>query len=380
MPNRQYICFKNKEEILNNGDRKPIGNLLFTFLDSDFYKLKLWIENTQKRINMLPHDENSVVSLDKVEEKPYFIFASTYQLVMRRLETFHPMFSYCFDIYLERIRDEKYGEMNVGAELAHNIFRKFPGEEHFVETIANFKGNDDKILCDVTALIIEGALKFFDKINQLRQDLFRLIEQVLDVDGEDNKLKPIQRLYDLQISENELIRKYYFLHNKLRIDYKILSEKGNLNSQIFYSAEDLRALIYFEFEYMAAQNISVKKCEFCEQYFLPFSKNSIYCDRIAEGYDKTCKQVAPSLKQKEKMSKEKIDKLYHQLSNRYGAQHRRSPHKMTRERLIDWRTFAKNLKRQYTAGKISFYDFEMLIDMTEWLGNRAQAEQRAGMR
>jgi len=380
MAKRLYICFDNKEEILCNGENKPIGNLLFTFLDSEIYKLKNLIDNTQERLEKLSFDKNSQLSLDKIDEKPYFIFANTYKLIIKRLEAFHPIFAYCFDIYLERILDKKYGENDIVPVFTNNIVRHFPSDKMDVETVANFVGNDDSRLIKVTNELIEGALQFFDQIAEFRADLLHLIEQILDRDGENPKLKPIQRFYEQQSSDNQVIRKYSWLRDKIRVDYRLSGEDNRLKPQIFYSAEDLRALIFLEFKYMAINNISVKKCEFCGRYFLPFSKNSLYCDRISDGFYKTCKQVAPNLKRNEKISKDKAAQLYNKFNNRYCGRRRRGDRRMTDKLLTDWRTYAKNLKKQYNAGKISIDDFIWLIDMTEWQKDRTFAEQRAGMR
>jgi hypothetical protein len=45
-----------------------------------------------------------------------------------------------------------------------------------------------------------------------------------------------------------------------------------------------------------------KKCGYCDRYFLPYSVVSLYCDRLVDGKDKTCKEIAATEKYNQKVN------------------------------------------------------------------------------
>ncbi len=142
-----------------------------------------------------------------------------------------------------------------------------------------------------------------------------------------------------------------------------------LDSYTFYTSDDIRALIFLEFEYMCTNNMTIRRCENCGRYFLPFSVVSRYCDRPVEGKDKTCKDIGAALKFNEKVSGDDIKLAFRRANNAYQMRCRRYPQSYKREDYEAWREAAKALMGEVLAGKISVEEFEKRIRVEKKIGD-----------
>lgn len=111
------------------------------------------------------------------------------------------------------------------------------------------------------------------------------------------------------------------------IDYKILLIEGKYES--VYTIKNSFSLFLFEMAHIIDNDIPVKKCKNCGNYFIPLKRSDEeYCDYIfEEKTKKTCKDVGARLARAKKEKTDEFTSEYRKLYMRLKMQYRRSPSK-----------------------------------------------------
>ena len=119
---------------------------------------------------------------------------------------------------------------------------------------------------------------------------------------------------------------------------------------------------YFVFllQHFILSTPKVAVCQFCGRFFIPKTrKKTLYCDRIVrEG--RTCKQIAPYLKRKEKIAastvlsefkrtKEMMEKRYDRTGGNKGP----SVIDITYDQYFEWLLLATDTRSRYLAGELT---------------------------
>jgi len=227
------------------------------------------------------------------------------------------------------------------------------------------------------------------RISDLARFEKTLTEQIgltLDSEGTYSDLTPIQRytllqrtspttcifaqsMYDLvsvqhRISENG---QRIFATARSEITPELVGNvKGaKLSAYLFYCADDIRALVYLEYEYMCTQSYAIRRCDNCGRWFLPYSVVALYCDRMVEGRGKSCKEIAAAEKYSRKVNSDAAKKLYTRLNNNYQMRCARSPELYPPEEREKWQRMAKRLMKKVSSGALSCDDFAEVIKLPD---------------
>ena len=101
-------------------------------------------------------------------------------------------------------------------------------------------------------------------------------------------------------------------------------------------------------------------CQFCGRFFIPKTrKTTKYCSRIVRN-NRTCKQVAPGLKKRERDAAHLVtseyerikDMLFHR-KDRSDMDKKASVIDLTDEAYIQWLTTATDARNRYLAGELT---------------------------
>ena len=201
---------------------------------------------------------------------------------------------------------------------------------------------------------------------RLREDLLRLIGQVLDLDGADKDLTVLQRYYLLNKTDAEARRFKQKMHEQLKVFQCMMCGEDEdrmevtresvgelaIEAAICYASDDLRTLAFMEFEHMVTENLGVRRCENCGKYFLPFSVVSRFCDRIGSD-GKTCKEHAIRLRYNEKLQADTCRAAYVKNNNAYQMRVRRDPENWPQRDYLLWKAAAREALDAAAAGTIS---------------------------
>lgn len=277
------------------------------------------------------------------------------------------------------------------AELS-NFHRQHPSTEAAAECFAalrkRFAGAHRFISHMIERLTLEpdpDALYLrVSELARFKQTLTEQIKLTLDSEGTYINLTPMQRyallqrtsptacvfaqsMYDLvfvqhRISENG---QRVFAISRHEITPELVSKvKGSkLSAHLFYCADDIRALVYLEYEYMGTQGYAIRRCDNCGRWFLPYSVVALYCDRIVEGRGKSCKEIAAAEKYNRKVNSDAAKKHYTRLNNNYQMRCARSPELYPAGERKQWQRMAKALMQEVSSGTLSYEDFTEAIKL-----------------
>lgn len=133
---------------------------------------------------------------------------------------------------------------------------------------------------------------------------------------------------------------------------------GSLTAEYRFRSEEQYFIFLLQHFLLSKPNVAV--CQYCGRFFIPKTrKETKYCDRIVRD-GKSCKQIAPYLKHREKAAANRVIAKYDQVKNM--LQHRLdraeydkkvSPIDLTYEEYILWAEKATQAKEDYLADKIS---------------------------
>lgn len=142
-------------------------------------------------------------------------------------------------------------------------------------------------------------------------------------------------------------------------------QTNQLEGHTYMVTDALDALTLWEFEMVCANEIPLRRCAYCNRYFLPYSVVSCYCDRPVEGKGgKTCKEIGAMSRHQQKVNQDEAKKLYRKVCNRTQmAAHRRKeqyPDILRRYRQVQ--LHGKELLEQVETGALTFEAFAAQFD------------------
>ena len=149
--------------------------------------------------------------------------------------------------------------------------------------------------------------------------------------------------YDLDMDELRLILAVpRFLH----VDYRFNS---------------LAELLNLEFTKLLDLNIRYTKCKRCGRYFpLKGNRDARYCEYIAEGETKTCRELAIQENYKAKTADKPEGKIYSKYYKRYSA--RVKTGQITEEKFREWKYTAMTKRDECTDGKLTIDELEAWME------------------
>ena len=139
--------------------------------------------------------------------------------------------------------------------------------------------------------------------------------------------------------------------------YFSVTQHGKPTMYIFRSEAQY---IYFLLQHLLTAKVPICKCQFCGGYFVPKTKHkTLYCDRIIRD-GKTCKQVAPGLKKRERDAAHLVTSEYERIKNmlfhrrdRMGGNKKSSVIDLTDDELVQWLEAATAAKKRCLAGALT---------------------------
>ncbi|MEG0597806.1 MAG: DUF6076 domain-containing protein, partial [Oscillospiraceae bacterium] len=94
-------------------------------------------------------------------------------------------------------------------------------------------------------------------------------------------------------------------------------KQKKLSAFTFQCTPQIEALALWEFDDLIANDLRMRRCDYCGRYFIPYSAANCYCDRPVEGSaGKTCKEVGTATKHQEEVNGNAAKTLYRKVNNR----------------------------------------------------------------
>jgi hypothetical protein len=365
-----YIYFRDKlEYIIKDGktEEKPIGALLFAFLDLDIICLQSEAEALKNGLIKEFSNMEYTQYPKNVSDRNYFRVAKFYQKTREFLNRAHPTLAEALDRQLENAIEIIYAhDLPLASDFAYRIFKFYPSEYMPREFLYDWLYNEDLPCTDapLIRLAVDFVKMFCEKIRELaalQADLPEMLKFALEYkkDGE-----PLERYCEMQAADFPPYERQKEVYQHIGAQYILTKNaEGEKPAALpYYSSLDIRALIMLEFEHMALNNYYVRKCANCGGFFRPYSAAGVYCERIYGETGKTCKAVAPKLNKEARMSEH--GRIYQKYSNKYQMWYERQRRKkMTAAELAAWREAAKKLRFAAEEADMPPAEFERQIDV-----------------
>ncbi len=236
---------------------------------------------------------------------------------------------------------------------------------------------------DILYPLVSDISRYMNKFYRFKDRLIDLVEQMQNIEFGDTRLTVAQRYAIMRECKLDYLAMCSELYPKLLIEYRIvknnrvlpismpsrvLSQKDldrfaghSVSAHAFCATNHLPALVFWEFDYLATQQIEVRRCDYCNRYFLPYSVAARYCDRpLADYPDRTCKDIAALKKHQLNVKNDEARALYQKVNNRnqMRARRRKEASPTALDDYRKWQFEAKQKLEQVQAGEIGFREFE----------------------
>lgn len=186
------------------------------------------------------------------------------------------------------------------------------------------------------------------------------LDELTQKDG--NYLPQAIEIYDYMVYDKTLSPEAKKL---LKAQIKKIKGIGEKALYEEYKINDIFEMLFLEIEQMIKNNIPIKKCRYCHEYFVVEDKKVVYCNRIAPGETEPCNKVGPSRVYKANLEKDYPLKIYERAYGTKYAQYSRSSISM--EEFDEWRIEAREKLDAVRAGTLDESTFAQWIEETKKL-------------
>lgn len=141
-------------------------------------------------------------------------------------------------------------------------------------------------------------------------------------------------------------------------------EKLEVTMLEVYEVKCIEDALYISFIKMVTNNIMVKKCKCCDKFFIPGGRSDTeYCNRIAPGSSKTCREIGAIKKYHEKSNNNPIIKEFQKEYKKMNSRVRIK--KITQNQFYDWSEKARALRDRAVTENIRLEVFMKLLKELE---------------
>jgi len=407
-----YIAFENNNTIISNvenGDFKNyrLGTLMLNYLDQDWASYLRDLDSLQNYIWEYDVDLDMKVSdaLKNAVEPPYIKLAKSQYSMWNQIKDgdddniLYLLFSsagilseimddnYSDMLKASRLIESKFGNYNEARKKSDFSYEKIRELKSLYEESYNmfmpqisktmewelilslcneeYPERSEKIkyidtiqrpFIEATLEIIEAFRNQIEHLQQIKNDIFYIIEHVLDMEKTDDIQSDVALLKKME-DNNELKElDADKLIGSLKLRRIMINESGLSLMKTFYASTDIASLVFLELEEICEKNIKLRKCQNCQRYFIPMKRNVIYCDRIFSN-GKTCKMFGPGNIYRKKNSDDETYAIYNKERNKRFMSQKRETNPVLKDKKSKayktWMVNVADLRQRYYEGKIS---------------------------
>lgn len=231
--------------------------------------------------------------------------------------------------------------------------------------------------------------KIYDKNVKRLLKIQQQIDEILDYciiypKKKKTEYSPLERLFILQATQENLTilhntkmetSSFYLVNKEAVFDksenelYSLLSDKKNKVDKITVNIPTcIESLLYYTLCQIIENKLKFKTCNTCGRYFLP--KNSIvnYCDNIAPGSNRTCRELGRKYAFNKNNTSDPLIEKYYKIYYRKSSLAKRNPD--IKEYVNGFNYYKKVGKKklaEYKNQKISKDDFKKWIEIKDKL-------------
>lgn len=232
------------------------------------------------------------------------------------------------------------------SNIAVNEFQRYG---YFVET-------------DTNQIFDLGKREFIDVFLHSMSERQQLVRKTLDkvlVEKASSTEPALARYYEYENSD-ELFREHWSSHFEVFFGKRAENTTEIVRLTVLNRIDDM---MRYELVEMLVRDVQYKRCQNCGKLFIPSGRSdSLYCDRVKHGEDKSCKEIGAQSAAKKKLQTNDELKIYRQAYQRLKK--RVEFGYMDNEAFEKWNAEALPMRNECTVGKLSFDEFKAWIDKT----------------
>jgi hypothetical protein len=271
------FIFQNNRTLIIDNEPMPIGSAFAEFINIDF------IQAAERfRTSYIESIESETAWDKNIARKYHEFFKSS-------LCKIHQYFC-AYDEYLKSEIDRKLREAYVHISESP-LYQLDDGEKKKIR-LAFYN-------------VCMSASKLLDTAKKVQNIFAKAAHYCLDMENANHGNKPIDCLYEYGIDRINIAKANQYekgsnIFSQTEIEqvltpsltYEISDSGGSRVISELWEIRDVYGICYLEFFRMISNNILIKKCSSCGQYFLPPNRiDTAYCDRVITENGKTCKDI-----------------------------------------------------------------------------------------
>lgn len=359
---------ENGTEYMETNDagclERKAGAWIIAFSDVDWAALEEKCESLRDT-----YEETRDLSLE---------FAQCYQQLCRELEPIHPLLG-------EFARKQLIGDMK------SLLMEQLPPDTDSPEWQYVMALENDQSVHAVSdefpRIFLRQFSARFHAFAGIQAKLIAMMDAVLDAGGKYSELSTLQRYCLIRQESMDYTVLAQTLYPELNTEFIVAVDgrfkdfwpskqvtpedmenirQKKLTAHTYQSTDHLEALVLWEFDYLAANNITLRRCDHCGRYFIPYSVTSCYCDRpTADRPEKTCKDIGAASKHQRDVDQDAAKALYKKVNNRVQTWAGRHEAQYPDARKINYRRWqydAQHLLEQVEAGELDYDEFAEALD------------------
>jgi hypothetical protein len=213
----------------------------------------------------------------------------------------------------------------------------------------------------IDALKMEEAIEL--AISVLMHDItikrYRLreeIEFIIDKNINTKEFTFIQKLYLMDFHQNTYGRSLLYRYPKL-------TSRLTPNTDVvkMHSISSIDELIHLELISIIENELTIKKCKYCDEYFVPIGRTDIeYCTNTKYDETRPCNEIGAIRNYNKSVVSEPANKLYLKAYRRMNSKVRTK--RITQLHFLEWSDEARSKRNLCKEGKISIDKFGKWLD------------------
>lgn len=215
--------------------------------------------------------------------------------------------------------------------------------------------------------IICDDLEF--RIQRTKTQIERIVEENSDL----AKYSTIQRVFIIRNETGSGLNKEFKMNIASEYDFEPTVNIGTIKASLIDNPTSVSAeydidtpddLIALEMFHTVKENLPIKKCGCCLEYFVPIGRSdSEYCSRISPGEDKKCAQIGAMKTFKKKFQENPIYIEYNRAYKRNHSKLRSG--KLYDSEFKEWSAAARDLRDKYIENDMDIEEFKQELKKLE---------------
>lgn len=200
---------------------------------------------------------------------------------------------------------------------------------------------------DSNTMLQEFIIRYIDDLKQIQHQFYNAISECLLINDLEERAMIKERF--------KAFYKSYPSIMDIKITYSLSEDLSEI-----YELDRISEICFLEFRKMIEKGIFIKKCGYCNRFFIPEGRiDTDYCNRVVSGKKKTCRQIGPTTAYQKKQGSNEIWKLFNKEYKKRNAWVRLK--KIKQQDFLVWSERVRILRDKALRDEITIMEFQRIL-------------------